>query len=383
MRRLDDNPIDPEIAAELDAIDATLAGEPVDPRHADVAELALLLAADRPKLDAAFATRLDERVERRFAPSGTPPRRVRRWLIPAGAFAAAAAAAIVGVVVLSGGGSPRLVSAPAPTSAQAPARAQEVRPARAPGTAFAQSAAAPSASRPLQPPPNGRKIVQSAQLALTTAPDRVEDVAQEGFDVVGQQKGIVKSSTVTATGGSSGYAQFQLGVPSGALPQTMAALSALRYAHVASRTDSTQDVNDQYVADVRRLADDRALRTSLLKQLANATTQAQIDSLKAQIHDAESSISSDQATLRSLGGQINSSQITLTINAGQIPVAPGGGGFTIGKAAHDAGRVLTVAAGVALIALAALVPIGLLGALGWWAAASIRRRRRERALDTF
>ena len=39
------------------------------------------------------------------------------------------------------------------------------------------------------------------------------------------------------------------------------------------------------------------------------------------------------------------------------------GSFTLGKAAHDAGRVLTVAAGVALIALAALVPLALLGAL--------------------
>jgi uncharacterized iron-regulated membrane protein len=57
------------------------------------------------------------------------------------------------------------------------------------------------------------------------------------------------------------------------------------------------------------------------------------------------------------------------------------GGFTLGKASHDAGRVLTVAAGVALIALAALVPIALLIALAWWIAAAVRRRRREQALD--
>ena len=49
MRHLDETPIDPEIAACLDAIDATLAGEPVDPRHAELAELALLLADDRPR----------------------------------------------------------------------------------------------------------------------------------------------------------------------------------------------------------------------------------------------------------------------------------------------------------------------------------------------
>jgi hypothetical protein len=58
-----------------------------------------------------------------------------------------------------------------------------------------------------------------------------------------------------------------------------------------------------------------------------------------------------------------------------------GSGFTLHRAAHDALRVLTVAAGIALIALAVMVPAGLLGALGLWAFAAIRRRRREQALD--
>ena len=78
--------------------------------------------------------------------------------------------------------------------------------------------------------------------------------------------------------------------------------------------------------------------------------------------------------------ETRSSQIT--INAVPVPVGVShGGGFTIGKAAHDAGRVLTVAAGVALIALAVLVPLGLIAALAWWIAAALRRRRREQALD--
>ena len=200
--------------------------------------------------------------------------------------------------------------------------------------------------------------------------------------MVGRQNGIVSNSNVTS-GTTSGYAQFELSIPSGSLPQTMAALSTLQYAHVASRTDTTQDVNDQYQVDVRALADARALRTSLLKQLANATTQTQIDSLNARIHDAEASISSDEATLRRLGHQVGFSQVTLTINAGSTPVGPssGSGGFGFGKAAHDAGRVLTVAAGVALIVLAALVPVALIAALAWWIATLVRRRRREQALD--
>lgn len=203
--------------------------------------------------------------------------------------------------------------------------------------------------------------------------------------MVGQVQGIVTSSMVTATNGPGGYAEFQLSIPSAMLPQAMASLSTLRYARVASRTDTTQDVNDQYQTDVRALADARALRTSLLRQLANAVTQAQIDSLTARIHDAEASISSDEATLRGLNHQINYSQVSLTINGGPVPVplpVPSkSGGFGIGQAAHDAGRVLTVAAGIALIGAAGLVPLALLGALAWWVASAVRRRRREQALD--
>ncbi|MBV8946498.1 MAG: hypothetical protein JOZ95_13825, partial [Solirubrobacterales bacterium] len=47
----------------------------------------------------------------------------------------------------------------------------------------------------------------------------------------------------------------------------------------------------------------------------------------------------------------------------------------------DAGRVLTVAAGVVLIALAVLSPLALLAALAWWVGSTVRRRRREQALD--
>jgi hypothetical protein len=401
MRRLDEIPVDPDVAAALDAIDATLAGEPVDPSHAELAELALLLAADRPQTDSAFVTALDERVRRRFAKAPAAPRR-RSWLWSAGGLASAVAAAVVVIVVLSSGSSqqqsPSLLHSAASSSGAAAPAAKVPSPAAgrgpaAPGPSGSEALSSPSANQTntpagspdpiLQPAPNGRKVIQGGELSLTTAPSRIDAVAQEVFDVVGREHGIVSSSNVTATGGPGGYAQFQLSIPSSALPQTMAALSSLPYARVASRTDTTQDVNDKYNAVVRALADARALRTSLLKQLAGATTQAQIDSLMSRIHDAEASISSDQATLRGLNNQIDYSQVTVTINGGAVPVpAPGGsGGFTLRQAAHDAGRVLMVAAGVALIALAALVPIALIAALAAWIAAAIRRRRREQALD--
>src|SRR5437588_5644151 len=70
MRLLDhDEPIDPEIAASLDAIDAVLAGEPVDARYAELAEIALLLSSEQPEVPPAFAQSMDRRAARRFAPA--------------------------------------------------------------------------------------------------------------------------------------------------------------------------------------------------------------------------------------------------------------------------------------------------------------------------
>ena len=429
MPQLDQDPIDPEIAATLDAIDATLAGEPVDGRYAELAEIALLLASDKPQTPPSFAHSLDQKVERRFAPLGLEKRRFRArgphthrhwsgmWQ-GAGAIAAGLAMIVVIVVVAGGGGhglSSGASSSSASSSAEssaaagtatsasssagsatsshsAPSRAPKPQAALVPptnssafGSASSSSSSAGSAAGAptLQPPTTGRKVVQGAQVNLAAAPNRIEDVAQEVYDVIGQENGIVQGSSVTQ-GGLGGYANFQLSVPSASLGQTMTRLSSLNYAQVVSRTDSSQDITGQVGGAGRALADARALRTSLLKQLAAATTTEQIDSLKAQIRDAEASIASDQATLNRLNHQVDYSQVAVFVNARPIPplTSHGGGGFTLGKAAHDAGHVLTVVAGVALIAIAALTPVALVVALAWWIASALKRRRREQALDS-
>lgn len=398
MRR---DEMNPEMTAQLEAIDATLRGDPVDPAHAELAELALLLQADRPRPSAGFSRDLDQRVEARFerrgGPSAAGPPRLRRWLrSPAfGAAGAGLAAAVVAVIVISSGGSPGPTqmrttvatsgaeAAPAKSGGAAGGPANSASAAGVTAAAATPRSTAPVAPGSVSPPGNGRKIIQSSLIDLGTAPDRIDDVSQEVFNLVGSTGGIVDSSTVTATGGPDGYAQFQLRVPSGSLSRVMSQLSRLRYANVLSRTDNTQDVNDTYNAAQKRLGDATALRTSLLKQLQNASSQQQIDSLKGQIRDAEASIAGAKADLSRLNSQINYSRITLTISASGSRATHGasGGGFSLGTAAHDALRVLAVAAGIALIAIAAGLPLALLAGLGWWGVAIMRRRRREQALD--
>jgi hypothetical protein len=346
MRRADPGP---EVLATLEAVDATLAGEPVDPAFAEVAELALLLREERSAPAGEFVRTLDRRVEQRFetAPDGgEAPRqrrgRISRWwwaLAPAGGLAAAVAA-----VVVLGGGSPS--SSSSSLARHVPQFRQQLNKS-AHGAVAQPVAPVPGATihaPGLHVPNNGRKQVQSSQLTLGATPKRIDAVAQEVFNVVGEQNGFVDSSEVTA-GGVGGYAHFQLSVPSISLPQTMSDLSALAYARVLNRTDTVEDITGQYRNAVKH---------------------------------------HNKAQVRALQRKIAYSQVTVVIQAD--PPAPPArrpvhhSGF-IANAAHTALRVLTVIAGVALIGLAVLVPLALVAAASLWVAGLLKRRRRERALD--
>ena len=207
----------------------TLAGEPVDPRHAELAELALLLADERPGDRPPRSRRLlDERVERRFAAalraavrgsgvrvrargrggSGVPAQRARdrrggavasRWVVVVSSEANVASRAIASCRL---GGRPSTCGAS--PAAKAAGFARGATGSRSRGSAAAPSSrrvssVGPASAVVFQPadsrcsrPRHGRKVIQGAQLALTTAPSRIDAVAQEVFNVVGQQNGIVK-----------------------------------------------------------------------------------------------------------------------------------------------------------------------------------------------
>ena len=140
-------PFDDNETVSLEVIDATLAGEAVEPEYAELAELTLILAGQRPLPSAEFASELDERVARRFAPApvaGT--KHARRWWVfaPGAAIAVAAAAAVA--VVISGGGQPAQINGnpgPVTASSSSSAAGAPARPTRAAANSAAK--AAPSA----------------------------------------------------------------------------------------------------------------------------------------------------------------------------------------------------------------------------------------------
>lgn len=410
--------------------------------ESDYSDVALLVASVREFPDEEFARELDARVSRRFEEpepvtagggSGSGGRgragRVARGRLPrwaAGPAVALVAGAVAVAVVVSNGGpgtpnggpgglpkaSPNL-----PLQRLAPSQAAhggsagaEHRPANggwannptaASGAATGARRERPATNQAIEsvnttakygavaaPVAPGNKQIQAAEISLSTANVHVDQVAQEVFTLVGVEHGTVLSSHITSATRSSGggYASFSLSVPTSNLQDTMTQLSRLHYAAVVSRDDSSQNVSHQYSGDERQLSDARALRASLLKQLQSAYTQQAIDSIKAQLKLAEQQITTWQNALGSLQHRISYSNVSVQINQNGLPIYPvakhHAGGFTIGRAAHDALHVLVVAAGVALIALAVMIPVGLVAALLMWLWVWLRQRRREHALDS-
>ncbi len=417
MRQRD--PLSPEESRELDALDRALAGDPVDSDLRELERLVADIRATAPEMSPGFAARLEHEVAEGFPRSQehpAPPRRParRRWvLVPAGGVLAAVLVALVVVLgarngdddavsALSappaqitngtagpavdgaGGGSAVTESAPAGPKAAVPAPS-----ASSGGVAADQSAPQGQAKRsggsvassPASPVAGARKQERSALLALRVPNSKVDATSDGVIRTVDRFGGIVASSS-SATQGSHGEATFELRIPTDKLDDALAALS--RLGHVAERQQNLVDITGSFTSAEGRLSDARAERRGLLKALGRATTQRQIDSLKARLSNVRSQIARLDGDLAALRRRADLSSVSLVVRGTAAEPGGGsgsGGGWSPGDAAHDALRVLEVIAGVALVALAIAAPLGLLAALVAIGVRVTRRRRREGALD--
>ena len=196
-----------------------------------------------------------------------------------------------------------------------------------------------------------------------------------------QQGGFVVSSTVNSSQGGGGGA-FELRIPTRNLDAAMAALS--RLGRVRERAQRSQDITALAVSARSRLQDARTERKSLLRQLADAVTLTETESIRARLKLVSQEIERARAEVRRVNNRAAFSTVSVTLIADSSAGAPGAGeddNWTPGDAAEDALRVLEVAAGVALIVLAVALPLALLAGMAAIAARWTRRRRREHALD--
>ena len=378
MRRREST-LDPAVAAELEALEAAIAGDPgAEP---ELVALVRDVRAEAPTMDLGFRARLDERVEDEFAKAPRRRRFALRPLIPALGVAGCVLAAIVAVALTAGGGDSNDSASSGGGTAAAPLATTQ---GEASDSAKSNSGSSGSGGSALASPPAAaaparqRRVERSTRLELTTT-----DVQKASDGVVRATQaagGFVQSSQVS-TGDGRSTSSFVLRVPTSRLDDALARLSKL--GHVKSLQQSADDITGAYDSASGRLTEARAERRGLLRALDHATTAEQVSSLRARIADNRRELQRYQRDFNAVRNRANLATVGVDVTgaARKQVAAPSDGPWTPGDAAHDAVRVLEVSAGVALIALAVLLPLGLVGAAGGLAALTLRRRRREAALS--
>jgi hypothetical protein len=372
------------LTRELAALDDALAGRPVDPDLADLAELAILVRDERPAADPAFAHSLDERARRGFPPA---PKRRRAFTWPKFTLPALGLAASVFLVVLiatsvpngsgggdsGGGGSASSQAAPNTDEAASPKQS-----ARSEDSAGGAASSSPALAAPAPTTPGRRRYVErSALITLATTPRAIDGAAAKVIAVADDLGGYVASSQITSGEGGT----FELRVPERRLQRALERLSAI--GKVRNRTQAAQDITGSVVSVRSRLRDARTERESLLKQLAKATTTNETTSIRARLRIVSRQIAAAKSDLRSVKRRASTSSVSVTLEADKDAGATAGGNddWSPGDALKDAGRVLEVTASVLLVAGAVALPLGLIALLVWLAARQASHRRRERALD--
>ena len=420
MRQRD--PLSLDEARELDALERALAGDPVDADLRDFEDLVHDIRATAPEMTPGFAARLEHQLAEGFPESSeSPVRRVspRRWLLlPAAGSVAAVLVAVVIVLDQGGGndGAPQFADdGPAPSmsredlaagagkssneSSGAAADSEAAAPAPAESAAAPQAVAPPpTAGTTTDPggaatsqadlsrrsakiaPAKERKIERSADLVLRVPTRKLDSTSDGVIRTVDRFGGIVASSSI-GSDDTSGEATFDLRIPTDRLDDALAALSKL--GHVTDRRQNLVDITGSFTSAQDRLSDARAERRGLLRALGRASTQQQIDSLRARLRNVRSQIARLNGELDALRRRADLSRVSVTVRGdGSAAEEEGGAGtWSPGDAARDAVRVLEVIAGVTLIALAIIAPLALLAALVAVGMRVGRRRRREAALD--
>jgi hypothetical protein len=394
--RLRDDALDPDVERELGAIDAALSGEVVDPDLADLAALAGTLAEMRDTPADEFAAGLDARAadgfgrRRRGVAGRLRAMPLRRQVLPVAATALAAIVVATAVIGFQNGGDDTDTTGLSPALTEvkgsAPGAAGAAEKAPPPGSATAtapladRAAAGKARVGPFASGERRRFVERDAELVLGTDADRLRAVTDDVFAVVGRHDGIVLSSQIEDGPDGEAGAEFRLLVPSPRLGDALADLSDI--AEVRSREESSQDITAPVVTVRERIADTRAEIAGLLKQLAAADSDAERDAVTAQLRFQRQRLAGLRFTQDRLERRANLSTVSLEVVTGDAAsFGTAGGEWGLTDAVDDAGRVLAVAAGVTVVALAVLAPLALLlglAALGWrgWI-----RQDRKRALE--
>ena len=424
LGKRDEGEIPAEVAAELEILEAALRGDEVPAGMEGVEALVSDLRAERPEPEPRFGAELDAWAAAGFPRGERPGARAsaggsgaetgglftrlggggpRGWA-PVAATAVAVVVAGVSVSQLTDfGGDDSFTGTTQEVPSESPDAGAAATPSSVPGAGDqgaedferAQPESAGQDSLSDEAVPGGaslaegrsgasanrgqekRRVERDAQLTLAAPAADVADVNDQVIDVVEGANGVVLNSQVTGTD-ESARATLEVRVPSATLDNTLAAMSEL--ANVQSRAEAAHDITRTYVTAKDRLVGLRASRDNLAERIREATTDAEVAALRRQLAAVNRRIAAAKSELNEVTTRAQLATVTIVITSDGAGASDENDGWSFGDALDDAGKILEVGAGVALISAAVLVPLAIIAALAYFVVAAANRRARERAL---
>ena len=165
-----------------------------------------------------------------------------------------------------------------------------------------------------------RDIERSSYIVLGTKPGAVSAASAKVFDAVHAADGIVLRSSVQSGGKGATGATFALLIPSGKVNNALAQISAI--AEVRERHDATNDITAPTVSASEELADSNASIEGLLKELGNAETEAERESVEARLREERHRHAAIRASLDHLRERAAMSEVTVRIVTGKGAASP-------------------------------------------------------------
>ncbi len=400
----EDRTLDTKAEGELKAMEAGLAGRPVDAEFAEFAELAAELKAGRPKPDELFAAELDQAVADRFPPewSEDSSRRPGRGFFgrmaerfggrrEALAPLATAVAGLIVVVVAAGitlgdgssnpGGDNAANSDAGGSSTADSAASTAAAPESGSSGAVNQSLDDRALKIPTQAGSaagvENRKVARDVKITLATAPEDLQETSNRIVEVADSYNGIVMRSSVRDGDDGAAGARFTLMIPSGKAEAAVADLSGL--ADLRGRSQQAVDITAPTLSTRDRLRTARARVESLLVELAGSETEEARIIVERQLRNARRNVSFLSTRLERLERQVSLTPVNVVVEADEGS-GSGVSGWDLGDAIDDAGNLLAISAGVALIAFAIAIPIGLMVLVALAINRAWLRRSRDRVL---
>jgi hypothetical protein len=240
------------------------------------------------------------------------------------------------------------------------------------GAGLLESSAVPAAK-------GNRDVALEAEITLGTDPDGVQEVANKVVEVTDDHNGIIMDSKVADGEEGRAGASFSLLIPSGQIESAVADLSGI--ADLKARSQELTDITAPTSRAEDAVADSKAKIASLLGELEQTYDEDERAALEQRIRWERSDLRWAETRLNQLERRADYTPVAVRVETGGDSVSDDESSWGLSDAIDDAGKLLGIAAGVTLLALAVAIPIGIVVLIALAINRAWVRHSRRRALE--